>query len=109
MRLDDFAHTVRASRSRKLKRQLIRILKRWAKNQDTVSKLDIDVQAVLDEHTDDETISQAWTRFRSSSILYVDGMTMNERLFVFGLLPRWDSCQTDADKLALYRKVHASP
>ena len=36
-------------------------------------------------------------------------MTMNERLYWFGLVERFDACPDQAASLVVYRKLHANP
>ena len=36
------------------------------------------------------------------------GMTMNERLYWFGLLDGYDKCSTEDDRLVIYAKLHAA-
>ena len=91
-------------------KQLLRILEQWKKNDQPISTLQTSVNKflALNENVS-ETIQSTWKRFESESILFVDGMTMNERLFVFNLFNRWDRCKTMDHKLKLYAKVHAHP
>ena len=56
---------------------------------------------------DHDRIYALWSAFRKDSIDAIRGMTMNERLYSFGLLERFDSLQSDSDRQALYAKLHA--
>jgi len=57
---------------------------------------------------DHERAYSIWSIFRREAIESIGGMTMNERLYWFGLFQRWDSLRSEADRQALYRKLHAA-
>lgn len=56
---------------------------------------------------DHDRVYALWSAFRQNAISAIRSMTMNERLYSFGLFERFDSLQSDADRQALYRKLHA--
>ena len=49
-----------------------------------------------------------WTAFKIQAISAVDGMTMNERLYWFGLIERFDACSAE-EQQRLYTKLCANP
>jgi hypothetical protein len=51
------------------------------------------------------TVALSIARLRDT-LAAIGGMTINERLFVFDLMDRWDQA-TDAERDALYKKVLA--
>jgi len=57
---------------------------------------------------DHQRVYALWAAFRKDEISGIHGMTMNERLYLFGLLDRFDSMQGDGDRQVMYRKLHAS-
>jgi len=50
-----------------------------------------------------------WSEFKAQAIDHIGGMTMNERLYSFGLFGRFDACESDADRLVVYQKLLAAP
>jgi len=56
-----------------------------------------------------ETIYHMWSSFRDEAITGIGGMTMNERLYYFGLFERFDDCEDQHARLVLYKKLHANP
>ena len=55
-------------------------------------------------------VEPLWIEFCESQIKLIQGMTMNERLFAFGLLDRFDRSQSDEKAvLTVYSKVLATP
>jgi len=55
-----------------------------------------------------ETIYALWQRFVREEIELIHAMTMNERLFTFGLMDRFESALAD-DRLKIYKKLLANP
>ena len=49
-----------------------------------------------------------WSNFKKEAIEGIGGMSMNERLYWFGLLERFDSLQTDTAKKVIYAKLCAN-
>jgi hypothetical protein len=49
-----------------------------------------------------------WSNFRAEAIQIIGGMTMNEKLYWFGLFDRYDACASESDKTAMYTKLAAS-
>ena len=50
-----------------------------------------------------------WKAFRDDAIQGIGGMTMNERLYLFGLFERFDLSNTEEQKNVVYRKLLAKP
>jgi len=48
-----------------------------------------------------------WTDFKNTEIVSLPGMTMNERLWIFGLIDRFDQLKTDGEKEIIYKKIKA--
>ncbi|MBD9480135.1 hypothetical protein [Pseudoxanthomonas sp. PXM02] len=57
--------------------------------------------------SDHQQVLTLWSAFQKSSIEVIRGMTMNERLYSFSLLDRFESLQSDGDRQALYAKLLA--
>ena len=63
----------------------------------------------IENNEDHLKIYQLWSSFRDEAISGIGGMTMNERLYWFGLFSRFDDCTNEETKLLVYRKLHAKP
>ena len=48
-----------------------------------------------------------WTEFRKSAIDGIGGMTMNERLYWFGLFDLFNNAKNDAEEEKFYGKLMA--
>jgi hypothetical protein len=46
--------------------------------------------------------------YQNEIILNISGMTMNERLYLFSLFDRFDSCKDDNEVETIYKKLLAS-
>ena len=49
-----------------------------------------------------------WSTFKKETIDNIGGMTMNERLYLFGLFQRFDSSQSEAAQKVIYAKLCAN-
>jgi len=113
MNLDQLAAEVERISPDKNGRGLAVALRNWK-----TDSTDINALAVLGEryigHAWFETdathnaIFNLWSSFCTEAITNVGGMTMNERLYNFGLFERFDSAGT-AEREALYGKLQARP
>jgi len=114
MNLDELAKEITRISPEKVVQDLSRILLEWKENDNTARELQDRVEHCLG-HTwitsnyDHRTIYKLWASFRDNAITDIGGMTMNERLYNFGLLERFDTCTDEKCKLAIYQKLHASP
>jgi hypothetical protein len=50
-----------------------------------------------------------WSLFKEKTISQVGGMTMNERLYFFGLSDQFENCNSDECRLRIYTKLKAKP
>ena len=53
-------------------------------------------------------VYELWAEFRDHNIKGIGGMTMNERLYWFGLFERYDACEDEQSRLVVYKKLHAT-
>ena len=77
---------------------------------------DLDILAILVERwhgnvwfkseQDSNDFYRNWISFKEEYIDRVGGMTMNERLYVFGLFPVWDHADENG-KTEIYKKLKA--
>jgi hypothetical protein len=54
-----------------------------------------------------KTIYALWSDFVNTEVNVIGGMTMNERLFAFGLMSQFDSASTDQQRERIYAKLLA--
>ena len=114
MMLDELVKEIRAVYDEKRIDNLARYIEAWKSDNSTAQELEMLVERFFgniwipkdDEHSKAYAL---WSSFRDEAIHGIDGMTMNERLYFFGLFDRFDSCKSEAEKLVIYSKVHARP
>ena len=85
-------------------------LDHWREDESTVEDLVSELDRTLghiwfSSNEAHATLALIIARLRDS-VAAVGGMTMNERLYAFDLLDRWDR-SSDAERDVLYKKVHA--
>jgi len=86
----------------------------WKESEDTAEQLRQGIERYLgntwiEKNDDHSKIYRMWASFRDDAIAGIGGMTMNERLYWFGLFNRYDASRNESDKLLVYKKLHAKP
>lgn len=84
----------------------------WKESSDTADELAVAIErhighvwiASVQDH---ERLYALWLAFRRDSIEAIHGMTMNERLYSFGLLDRYYALPSGSDRQAFYTKLLA--
>jgi len=114
MNLDELAKKISSVSSNKVVQDLSQILFVWKANDDTVEELKDSVERYLGNtwiasNEEYKKIYSMWSSFRDEFIAGIGGMTMNERLYYFGLLKRFDACTDEDSRLSIYMKLHANP
>lgn len=114
MTLDELTKEIRDFSQETLLHDLARYIEQWKKDDRNVEALETMVERFFGNVwiPSDEDHSKAyhiWASFKDDAIRGIGGMTMNERLYAFGLFERYDSCNTEAEKRVVYDKVHAKP
>ncbi|MEM7709105.1 MAG: hypothetical protein AAF358_26390 [Pseudomonadota bacterium] len=94
--------------------RLSEALQGWKSDDSSVADLAKRIEQLIEIGSVEKTKSQAelaqlWSSFRREVVDGIGGMTMNERLYLFGLLSHYDACQTQNDRMRLYGKLNASP
>lgn len=112
MNLDELAEEINKISPEKVVQDLSRILIEWKNNEETAEELKEGIERYLgntwiESKADHKKIYQMWSSFRDGAISGIGGMTMNERLYWFGLFERFEACSSQEDKLRVYRKLHA--
>ncbi|MGG5486574.1 hypothetical protein [Gaetbulibacter sp. PBL-D1] len=62
---------------------------------------------LIEKQTDFEKVYAMWTEFRKSAIDGIGGMTMNERLYWFGLFELFENARNENEQEKYYRKLMA--
>ncbi len=112
--IDELSKEIRLTSNEKVVNELADLLISWKDNQETAEELKEIVEKYLGniwlKNEEDHTkIYQLWASFRKNVIESINGMTMNERLYWFGLFKHFDTCPDESSKLNIYRKLHAAP
>ena len=112
MNLNELSEKITKVSSEKVVQDLSRFLVEWKDNEKTAEELNEEIERYLgntwiENNEDHEKIYQMWSSFRDEAISDIGGLTMNERLYWFGLFERFDACASQEDKLLVCKKLHA--
>ena len=112
MNLDELEQTIRAVSADPAVHGLANQLAAWKDSSATTDDLALAMERYIGNvwigsDRDHDQVYALWSAFRQDSIEAIRGMTMNERLYSFGLLDRFHTLQSDGDRQALYAKLHA--
>ena len=112
MNIDELVVAIKATSSEKVVQRLGDILLDWKKDETTVEDLRNLIEHYIGNtwitsDTVHSSVYQLWSTFRDDAILGVGGMTVNERLYCFGLFTQFDQAQTDNARKSIYNKVLA--
>ena len=113
MNLDELANYLSAGFSDPVVQQLAAVLLDWKADTSTAQDLRESVERYIGNTSirreeDHKKVYDTWSSFRDNAIDGIGGLTMNERLYWFGLFDRFDSSANE-EKLIIYRKLHARP
>ena len=111
MTLDELEQEIRAVSADPAVHGVANQLNAWKDSSDTADELSIAIErhignVWIGSDREHERVYALWSTFRQDSIEAIRGMTMNERLYSFGLLDRFYSLQSDGDRQVLYAKLH---
>ena len=114
MNLDELARAFRSISDEPLLNELAQCLEAWKTDDRNVKELETTVERLFGNTwlPGEEIHAKAygfWKAFRDEVIRGIGGMTMNERLYFFGLFERFDSSNTEREKHAIYSKLLANP
>ena len=114
MNIDELAKKIRSVSGEKGVQRLADILIEWKSDNQTTEDLNDTIERYIgnswfEKDEDHSKIYKMWSLFRDKAILGIGGMTMNERLYWFGLFDEFDACQNQESKLRIYNKLMASP
>ena len=114
MTIDELADAIRSISSEKEVQRLADLLLEWKSDYKTTEDLNDTIEHYIgnswfEKDEDHSKIYKMWSSFRDEEILGIVGMTMNERLYWFGLFDEFDACHNQESKLRIYNKLMASP
>jgi len=61
----------------------------------------------IENEEDHNKIYKMWSDFKNNVIKNINGMTMNERLYLFGLMEKYDLCKNEKKREIIYKKLNA--
>ena len=110
MNLDELVSSI-PDAERENRVQLAHVVDAWKNDESTVDDLEGRIEKWIghiwfSSNAVHEQFYQAWNEFKKRGIHGIGGMTMNERLYWFGLIDSWDSLDADA-KTIIYTKLKA--
>ena len=113
MNYDEFVNEVQKYDSDADVAKLFRVLKDWKINGESVVQLQSTIERFfghswIESEETHNHLYKLWSSFNTSAIGSIGGMTMNERLFWFGLFEQFDSCKSEAKKQLIYSKLSAN-
>lgn len=111
MNVDDLVQSIPNSES-DLRNRLDHWIDDWKSNEESIEKLSYLVEKwygdVWFKETDvSNKFYQNWIQFKAEAIEGINGMTMNERLYAFGLFSLWDSAD-EKTKSVIRAKLKAN-
>lgn len=114
MTLDELEEQMRAVSGDAIGQRMTSLVKDWKSDDATVEQLHSSVERCIECYRYDgsinyEEIHRLWSSFRKEVIGGIGGMTMNERLYYFGLFSRFDKCETEEARGRLYEKLLSTP
>lgn len=107
MNLAEATQLIESKATNNSDRDIVARMKGWIADGTNIFELQKEIEKK--KETASEAVATIWSTFNSEQLRWVDGMSMNERLFVLSLFPRWDSKKTEEERLLLYHKVNGNP
>ena len=114
MNLDEFAKALNKDSNERRVSDLALYVEAWKSDNRDVNELETMVERFIGNtwlpgEKEHSNVYSLWETFRGDAILGIDGMTMNERIYCFGLVERFSKSKSEKDKNAIYRKLLAKP
>ncbi len=112
MNIDELTNEIRKVSSEKNVQKLADLIQKWKTGGDNAVELKENIErylgnAWIDKKSDFEKIYGMWSEFRSEAINGIGGMTMNERLYWFGMFELFDNAKNDSEREKFYGKLMA--
>ena len=114
MTIDETASAIGRTSPDAVVQGLARLLVEWKCNADNVDELRTQVERYMGSSwiADDSThaaVYGLWSAFCKTAIDCIGGMSMNERLFHFGLVEKFDEASSSQAREEIYTKLLAAP
>ena len=114
MTIDELASVLSRTSPDTVVQGLARLLVEWKCGAANVNDLRLQVDRYVGNSwiADDSThavVLGLWSEFCTTAIEGIGGMTMNERLFHFGLFEEFDNADTSQAKEGIYAKLFVAP
>lgn len=111
MNIEQFALELSSLAAEKDVAGLIAVLSSWQEDDSSVLDLESRVERYIgnvwfEREGVHEQVYRSWSAFRREAIAGIGGMTMNERLYYFGLFPRYEAANSEG-RAKLYEKLLA--
>jgi hypothetical protein len=112
MNLDELTINIRGVSKDQVVQKLAEHILEWKTSEKNVAELKEIVErylgnAWIDKKADFEKVYGMWSDFRDSAINGIGGMTMNERLYWFGLFDLYDNAPNNTEQEKFYAKLMA--
>ena len=112
MNLDELTKNIRKVSKEEIVKKLADNIQEWKKDERNAVELRDNVERFIgntwiEKQTDFDKIYGMQTEFRNSAIDGIGGMTMNERLYWFGLFDLFENAKDDAEQAKYYQKLMA--
>lgn len=110
--IDSLTQKIRSISSDQIIQKLADQFEEWKLNDQDIRFLESSIEKFIGttwiESEDEHNLAyKHWTNFKRENIQVIHGMTMNERLFAFGLMERYDNSRTREGKDIIYKKLLA--
>ena len=112
MNLDELTKNIRKVSKEEIVKKLADNIQEWKKDERNAVELRDNVERFIGntwitKQTDFDKIYGMWTEFRNSAIDGIGGMTMNERLYWFGLFDLFENAKDNVEQDKYYQKLMA--
>lgn len=112
MNLDELVKNIQKVSDEEIVQDLANYLINWKNNNSTTENLKYGVEKFISniwvEKTEEHNkIYKMWSTFRDDAIQKINGMTMNERLYIFGLIEKFDLYKDQEEQDIIYKKLAA--
>jgi hypothetical protein len=102
MNIDELVESIQNS-DIELKKQLEFLIKKWKTDTSSIEDLSLMIEkwhgnVWFSSDKNSNHFYENWKRLKDNAINSIGGMTMNERLYWFGLLEIWDNSNSDEKK-----------
>ena len=113
MNYDEYIEEIEKYSSDEVVARLVSHLNNWKPGDTNVMELADSIERFFGNSwiSNEEThrhLYQLWSNFKSEAIINIGGLTMNERLYWFGLFERFDSNSSDLEQQVIYAKLCAN-